>query len=346
MTPTTPCLLLFAVLLEVTTARGASPEPARFEFADVQMGMQVRLVLYASHEDEARGAADATFQLIEDLNAAFSDYDPASELSRLSADSGRGKVAAVSEPLWEVLTAAQALSRRSDGAFDVTVGPLTRLWRRARRDGELPSRSRLDEALRAVGYEKIKLTEEGSRVELTTSGMRLDLGGIAVGYACDRALALLAERGFNRAMIDFSGDILTGDPPPGQEGWRIGIAPLDKPDGPPSRFVVLSRAAVTTSGAGFQSVEIGGVRYSHIVDPHTGLGMTDPLSVTVIARDCMTADSLATAASVLGSEKGLRLVSNTAGASALFLRQAPDGQVQAITSPEWHPYERPRLQEP
>jgi thiamine biosynthesis lipoprotein len=131
---------------------------------------------------------------------------------------------------------------------------------------------------------------------------------------------VLHKHGITRAMVDSSGDIVVGDPPPGARGWRIGIAPLST-DGPPSRFAILSNASVTTSGDAFQNVEIAGRRYSHIVDPHTGLGLTDRGSVTVIARDGMTADSFATAVSVRGPKRGLELVEAEPGAAALMVRQ-------------------------
>jgi thiamine biosynthesis lipoprotein len=145
--------------------------------------------------------------------------------------------------------------------------------------------------------------------------MRLDLGGIGVGYAVDEALAVLKRHGIRSAMIDASGDIGALDAPPGKTGWRIGISPHTTTR-EPTRYVSLANAALTVSGDSQQYVEIDGVRYSHIVDPRTGLGLTNRSTVTVIARDCTTADSLATAVSVLGPEKGLALVAQTAGALA------------------------------
>jgi len=142
-------------------------------------------------------------------------------------------------------------------------------------------------------------------------------------------------------MIDASGDIVVGDPPPGTEGWRIGIAPLTDPKGPPSRFLLLKNASVTTSGDAFQHVEFGGKRYSHIVDPRTGLGLTDQSSVTVVARDGTTADSLATAVSVLGPTRGLELIERTAGAAALIVRNV-DGKLETRESRNLNEFEAKR----
>jgi len=232
-----------------------------------------------------------------------------------------------------VLTRAQLLSQRSGGAFDVTVGPVVRLWRRARRRREMPSAERLQAARVLVGYALVRLDPDRRAVELAKSGMRLDLGGIAKGYAADEALAMLRERGVGRALIDAGGDIRLGDPPPNRRGWLIGVAPLER-DARPSRYLWLSRVAIATSGDTWQYVEIDGRRYSHLVDPRTGLGLTDHSSVTVIAPDCITADSLASAASVLGPDRGLKLIDETPGAAALIVR-APDGTVEMHESCRW-----------
>jgi thiamine biosynthesis lipoprotein len=140
-----------------------------------------------------------------------------------------------------------------------------------------------------------------------------------MGYAVDETLKLLRERGITRALVDASGDIAVGDPPPGKPGWTIEVMPLST-DGTPARTILLANAAVTTAGDALQHVVIDGKRYSHIVDPRTGLGVTDGVGVAVIARDCLTADSLDTAASVLGPKAALALIEATPGASAFIVR--------------------------
>jgi thiamine biosynthesis lipoprotein len=307
------------MLLAAALARcAAGADLERFEATQPQMGVPVKIVLYAPDERAAKGALDAAFARIAALNAILSDYDPESELSRLSRTAGSARAVPVSPDLWHVLARSQALAAATGGAFDVTVGPYVRLWRRARRSGEMPSPERLAEARAAVGHQYLLLDEEQRTAALARPHMRLDLGGIGMGYAVDQALALLRRRGIARAMVDASGDIGVGDPPPGKSGWTIQVAPLESA-GAPSITVRLANAAVTTSGDAFQHVVIDGRRYSHIVDPRTGLGLTDQAAVTVIAPDCTTADSLATAASVLGRAAGLALVDETDGAAALFV---------------------------
>jgi thiamine biosynthesis lipoprotein len=167
--------------------------------------------------------------------------------------------------------------------------------------------------------------------------MRLDLGGIGIGYAVDEALKVLRSRSIIRALVDASGDIGAGDPPPGKTGWTVEVVPLSSDD-TPSRTVSLANAAVSTAGDAFQFVEIGGRRYSHIVDPRTGLGLTDRIAVTVIAPDCTTADSLDTAVSVLGPIAGLALVEKTPGAAAFIVRANDSGEPETWESKRFKSY--------
>ncbi|MCH7689011.1 MAG: FAD:protein FMN transferase [Planctomycetes bacterium] len=298
----------------------ADPKLNRFDFREIHMGVSFRIVLYAPNESSANKAARAAFDRIDQLNRIMSDYDPKSELMRLCKSAQPEQPVKVSRELLFVLSRSNALSRKTQGAFDVSVGPVVRLWRRARRRKQLPDPHRLAQARRLVDYRSIVIDEKAGTVTLQKSGMRLDLGGIAKGYAGDQALAVLRRRGITQAMIDGSGDVVVGDPPPGKRGWTIGIAPLEKPDGPPSRYLQLSNAAVATSGDAFQYVQIAGKRYSHIVNPKTGLGLTTRSSVTVIAADGITADSLASAVTVLGAQKGLKLIESTNKTAALFVR--------------------------
>ena len=312
----------------------SSPEKlalTRFEFQQPQMGLPFRIVLYAPDPQTAEVAAGAAFKRIEQLNAVMSDYEAESELSRLSRTSGQGREVPVSDDLWRVLKRAQSLAVRSGGAFDVTVGPCVNLWRKARRERRLPDPARLAEARRAVGYQHVRLNPREKSVELLVPNMRLDLGGIAKGYAVDEALKVLRRFGISRALVAGGGDLAAGDPPPSGSGWRIELAPLDADNAPPARFVLLTNAALATSGDLFQRLEIDGKRYSHIVDPRTGVGLTDHSLVRVIARDCLTADSLTKVVSVLGPKQGLKFIEGTRGAAARVVRQ-PGEQIEVRES--------------
>jgi thiamine biosynthesis lipoprotein len=324
----TCCCWLAAATLVLGQTTDRLPE--RFEFTQIQMGMPFRIVLYALDADSANAAARAAYARIRQLNAIMSDYDDESELMRLCKTAGTGQVVPVSRDLLVILTQSLALSNRSEGAFDVTVGPLVKLWRKARRTKQFPTPEELAAARSAVGYRHLRIDEKAGTVELLKKGMQLDLGGIAVGYAIDDVLKLLKDRGITSALIDGSGDIGVSDAPPGTTGWRIGIAPLEA-DSEPSRFVILSNAAVTTSGDAYQFVEFDGKRYSHIVDPQTGLGLVDRSSVTLLAPNCTVADSYTKAIAVLGPVKGLRLIDEIPGAAAIVVR-APQGKIETFES--------------
>jgi thiamine biosynthesis lipoprotein len=308
--------LLFAALPLLTSCSSLLPEReplTRHEFTRTEMGLPFRIVLYAPNPPAAQGAAEAAFARIHALNGMLSDYEYDSELSRLSRTAGSGQKVPVSDDLWTVLQQAQRWAQRSEGAFDITVGPYVSLWRRARRQKELPSEEWIERVRPAVGYQHLRLSSRGHTAELLVPNMRLDLGGIAKGYAVDEAMKVLRERGITRALVGGAGDMLASGPPPGQKGWRIAVAPLDTPDAPPARQVLLAHRAIATSGDLNQRLEIGGKRYSHIVDPQTGMGLTHHTLVTVIAKDCTTADALATAVSVLGPERGTAFVDRTHG---------------------------------
>jgi len=322
-------------LLSTAMPAGGPQQPAleRFEFTQVEMAAPIRIVLYAPDRTAADKGAKAAFARVHQLSGLMSDYDPQSELRQFCLTAGQGKPVTISDDLWRVLCQAQRLSDRCGGAFDVTVAPVVKLWRRARRRGQLPSAKRLEEARKLVDYRLLRLGTKQRTAELLKPGMRLDLGGIAKGLAADEALAVLRRQGITRALVDAGGDLRLGDPPPGKPGWRIGVAALEA-DAPPQCYLWLRGVAIATSGDTWQYVEIGGRRYSHIVDPRTGLGLTDRSSVTVIAPDCTTADGLASAVSVLGPEAGLKLIDRTPGAAALILR-APDGTLQTYESRRW-----------
>ncbi len=296
-------LCVFALALPSPAA-----DPARFEYEEPHMGTKVRIVLYTADKATADAAAKAAFARVAELNRIMSDYDPNSELSTLWERSflkpaGPKKV---SDDLFFVLAKGKEVSELSDGAFDVTIGPVVRLWRQVRKDRRLPDPDVLKAALDRVGYKKMELDPKAKTVDLKVAGMMLDLGGIAKGYAADEGLKVLAKHGIASALVAASGDIAVSSPPPGKAGWRVDIAPLPGTKEP--RQVLLTDAAISTSGDSEQFVEIAGTRYSHIVDPRTGLGQTGRRSVTVIARRGIEADSLTKAAALLPAARAVAAI--------------------------------------
>ncbi len=260
------------------------------------MGLPVRIVLYAAGEHAAREAAASAFARIADLDEKLSDYRPDSELNRLSGTSGEW--VGVSSDLFRVLRRAREIAERTGGAFDPTIGPMVALWRDSRRLGTLPAQGALADARARTGWRHLEIDDKTSRARLALPGMRLDLGGIAKGFALDEALAVLASRGVRRVQIEAGGDIVVGEAPPGHRGWRIEVPGADADFA--RRAAALENAALSSSGGAAQFVEIDGVRYSHVVDPATGLGLTHDRTVYVICRDATTSDALATAMNVRG----------------------------------------------
>lgn len=327
--------LLLLVACAGCATRAPRVPPTRHEFEGVEMAIPFRIVLYADDARQATNAAQAAFARIHQLNGQLSDYDPESELSRLSRTSGSGRSVPLSTELAAVLDRAQAVAADSDGAFDVTVGPVVQLWRRARRQRELPDPVRLAEARQAVGWRHLVLSSRAGlrSARLLRPGMRLDLGGIAKGYALDEATRVLKAHGIRSLLVTGAGDMVAGDPPPGQPGWKVELAPLDVPDAPAARAVWLRNGSLCTSGDLFQHVEINGTRYSHIVDPHTGLGLTDHGLVVVLGRDGMTTDALSTALSVLPPDRGLALSRKYHVRSRIV--RVPAGRIDVQETPDF-----------
>ncbi len=290
------------------------------------MGTQFTITLYASDEPSAKSAALAAFQRIDALEEVMSDYQADSELMRLCAQPF-GKPVHVSDDLFEIIRISQGISQQSNGAFDITVGPYVRLWRFSRKRGILPTDAELAAAKAAVGWRKLKLDAQARTVTLLAPNMRLDLGGIGKGFAADQAMKVLNGTGITRALVAASGDIAIGDAPPGQKGWKVGIAAFGTRTNEVARELTLHNAGISTSGDSEQFFEINGVRYSHIVNPQTGLGLTERIQDTVIGPNATTTDSLDTTVNLLGVKRGLALVDSTPGAAALISTKK-DGEIR------------------
>jgi len=333
---------IFGVAVLISRPISAADAPLhRYEISEIHMGCQWKIVLYAADEAVANRAARAAYERVEELNRVLSDYDPDSELSRLSDTAPSREPVHVGDDLWRVLEFSQRLSAKSDGAFDITVGPLVKLWRRARRTKEMPRTDLLAAARKATDYRALELDPATHAAQLTKPHMRLDAGGIGMGYAVDEALVILTRQGIASALVDASGDIGVSDAPPGERGWRIAIEP-PAGSGRASRWVSVKDCAITTSGDAFQAVEIDGKRYSHIVDPRTGLGVTGRSAVTVIGPNCITADSYTKPICVLGPEAGFKLIEDTPGAAALVEREIDDSggssKIESLETKRFHEF--------
>ncbi len=318
-------VILAALLVQGFTSCALPLE--RYAFEEPHMGTVYKLVLYAQSPESAASASRAAFDRVAELDAMLSDYKPRSELNRLTRAAYMTPIA-VSDDLWAVLKRADAVSVQTEGAFDVSVGPIIKLWRRARALRALPKGPRMSKALQQIGYQSIKY-RGGQRIELARPNMRLDVGGIAKGYAADAALAVLRERGVASALVDAGGDVSVGNAPPGETGWLVAIRSFDA-EGARQRGIRLENASVATSGDAYRFVEIDGVRYSHIVDPSTGIGLTIRRAATVVAPNGALADALASSLCVLGAKRGFSFIREYDGVSALVQEARASGVVEEI----------------
>ena len=296
-----------------------------YEAVEAHMGTLVRIQLYAQDEAHAKAAFRAGFDRIAQIDAALSDYRPDSELNRIGREAV-GHPMPVSDDLLQVAVAAQRLAEETGGAFDITCGPLTHLWREARKLHQVPDAAAIEAARRRCGYRKLHIDSVRRTIELDLPDMQLDVGGIAKGYAADQALAVLKKLGIHSALVAASGDLAFSDAPPGESGWRIGIDALANP-------LLLTRAAVSTSGDSEQHLDVDGKRYSHILDPKRGMALTVDMTVTVLAKRGMDADAAATAISVLGRDSGLKFLRRRPDLKALIVTKDNNGHYECVASP-------------
>lgn len=295
------------------------------------MGTLVKITLYTSDEQAATKAFRAAFDRIGDLDRILSDYKPDSELNRI-ATTAVDRPIKVSDELFTVLAASHQLAVATGGAFDVTQGPVIRLWREARRTSRLPEAAALTDAASRSGYRKLHLDEVNHTVWLDQKGMALDVGAIGKGYAASEALEVLGRLGVRSALVAVSGDLAFSEAPPGDRGWRIDIHADDPALAGVPRVLELTNAAVSTSGNSQQHLDAGEQRYSHVIDPSSGMGLTEDITVTVIAPTGLESDGLDTAVSVLGRDRGLALIESRPGVAAIIIRHTKSGTDIAMSS--------------
>lgn len=303
------------------------------------MGTFARVVAVASDSQTAQECIEAAFEQLTFVENLCSVHREDSEISKCNRNA-YGTAVKVSEETFEVLQKALKFSRRSAGAFDITVGPLVELWCRAAEANSLPTKQQLTDAVGRVGYDKLILDTNTGSVRFAVEGMKLDLGGIAKGYAIDKAVEAMEYHGAAGGMVDVGGDIRCfGTPPAGREHWLIGLQDPARADNALKPVEVLMQlklpsgigSAVTTSGDYRRFVLIEGQRYSHIINTLTGHSSEGLPSVTIICENAADSDALATAVSVMGVKKGLALIEKMPQTEAILVTSGPESK-QYLTS--------------
>lgn len=290
------------------------------------MGTLGRAVSVAGDKKTAELANKVAFEKLREIDAMMSDYIADSELSRVNRDAF-GEAVEVSDETFEVLSKALEYSRISDGAFDVTVGPLVDLWHEAGLANIKPTQEQIAGAKAKVGFDKLILDSEMKTARFTVEGMRLDLGGIAKGYAIDKAVEAMIQAGASGGMVDVGGDIRCFGKPENKEKWAVG---LQDPDANDNLMMVIEIGdnAIATSGDYQRFVILEGQKFSHIMTPKKGGSTKGVTSVTVIAKTAIDTDALATTVTVMGIEKGLELIETIEGAEVLVIPSDPKGEVK------------------
>ena len=293
------CLLVFC---------SSHAQLQRMSFTRAKMGSPFTIIVYTHDAAAATNTVNRAFAMVDSLVNIFSDYIDSSELNRLCASAGSTRPAFhCSKALFDILMQSAAAWEKSEGRFDITLGPVTRLWRKARKEKKFPEPAMVQQQLALTGFNKIKLDTVLHTAQLQQAGMQLDLGGIAQGFIAQQVINYLGSLQIENALVDVSGDIVCRGKPPGSNGWTVAVNFPESSAALLPKQLLISNTAVTTSGDVYQYMEHEGKRYSHIVDPATGYGITSQRNVTVIAADGTLADWLTKACSLLPLAKAKKL---------------------------------------
>ncbi|MFL6578467.1 MAG: FAD:protein FMN transferase [Povalibacter sp.] len=308
--------------------------PARADWfqrvEDGIMGTRIVVELWADDRAKGNAAIDAVLDEMRRVDRDMSTYKPTSEVSIVNAKAAAGPMQ-ISEELFDLLTQAAEYSRITEGAFDITYASVGYMY--DYRQHVKPDQAQIDKALPAVNYKHVVLDPKARTVKFSQAGVRIDLGGIGKGHAVDRGIAILQQRGIAHALVTAGGDSrIIGDR--FGKPWVIGIRHPDRKDEVIAR-IPLEDAALSTSGDYERYFEENGVRYHHIIDPHTGQSARKVRSATVIGPTATRTDGLSKTAFVLGAEKAIEIYNRIEGIDAIVVK--PDGQVlytKGLEAPE------------
>jgi len=310
--------LLASLLISSATASErlshTDPDASRYQFSTTLMTTRIDFTLITQDQKKAEEAVTAAINEMERIEAVFSEWQPESEISLVNRSAATHPVSVSTEVL-RLVSEALAFSELTSGAFDITYKSAGKLW--DFRDRQIPSPEQLATAVRAIDYHRVIVDSRTETIAFTHPGTEIGLGGIAKGYAVDRAVQVIRNHGFDEFSVNAGGDLYAASK--GQKKlWRVGVQhPRD--DQTLAALLPVANAAVATSGDYERYFEQDGIRYHHILNPATGLSARGSMSVTVLAPRTYLADALATGVFILGPEKGLALIEGLNNCEAMVI---------------------------
>jgi len=326
---------IYTIALLVFSTPLLQAQTRKFSYSEMKMGSPFNLIIVSTDSIKAKHLAQKSFQLVDSLSHIFSNYDSSSELSKINTSAGLLPYK-MSATMLDLVQKSQYAYIQSKGAYDISIGPLSSLWRNARKTKLFPEASTVLATKKLVGLGQVKINKRLGTIFLPVSGMLLDFGGIAKGYIAQRVIDYLKTSGIQQALADAGGDIVMSGAPLNQKGWLVGVNVPETTDDLLNKKLQLSNCSVATSGDVYQYIEKNGVKYSHIINPITGYGVTNLRNVTIIAKTGATADWLATACSILPIKEAKKLaISHQA---ALLITTLENGKLVFEATPNFKNY--------
>jgi thiamine biosynthesis lipoprotein len=326
---------IYTITLLVFSTPLLQAQTRKFSYSEMKMGSAFNLIIVSADSNKANHLARKSYELVDSLNHIFSNYDSSSELSKINASAGLLPYK-MSTAMLDLVQKSQYAYIQSKGAYDISIGPLSSLWRNARKAKLFPEASTVLATKKLVGLNQVKINKRLGTIFLPNANMQLDFGGIAKGYIAQWVINFLKANGIQQALVDAGGDIVMSGPPLNQQGWLIGVNLPETTDQLLNKKLQLSNCSVATSGDVFQFIEYKGVKYSHIINPLTGYGVTNLRNVTIVAKTGATADWLATACSILPIQEAKQLaISHQA---ALLITTLKNGKLVFEATPSFKNY--------
>jgi len=326
---------IYTITLLVFSTPLLQAQTRKFSYSEMKMGSAFNLIIVSADSNKANHLARKSYELVDSLNHIFSNYDSSSELSKINASAGLLPYK-MSTAMLDLVQKSQYAYIQSKGAYDISIGPLSSLWRNARKAKLFPEASTVLATKKLVGLNQVKINKRLGTIFLPNANMQLDFGGIAKGYIAQWVINFLKANGIQQALVDAGGDIVMSGAPLNQQGWLIGVNLPETTDDLLNKKLQLSNCSVATSGDVFQFIEYKGVKYSHIINPLTGYGVTNLRNVTIVAKTGATADWLATACSILPIKEAKQLaISHQA---ALLITTLKNGKLVFEATPNFKNY--------